>query len=147
MLRPRLAVIVAITLLATGAGSVSALQVPAAAPVHGYCTFNAIDVFVSGGGITAVGSGPCLANGVTTTGTLRINGRTGTEACPIRTASGAVSLDLQAFGQISGTASVVTSGGSASVVLAGGLSGAGTFAETPTGRCASQVRWNGALAF
>ena len=125
MLRIRLAMIIAVVLAATGAGPVSALRVPVAAPVHGYCTFNAIDVTTSSGSFVAVGTGPCLANGVATTGTLRINGRTNTLACPMRTATGAASLDLSAFGQISGNASAVMSGGSATVVLVGGLAGAG----------------------
>jgi hypothetical protein len=93
------------------------------------------------------GAGYCVVNGVSTTSTLRINGRVDAAICPVRAGSGSASLDVAGFGAVLGSARIVSSGASASIVVSGGLTGAGTFLEAPIGTCATQLRWNGTLVF
>jgi hypothetical protein len=135
------------TLLVAGTAAHAQITAPFAGPVHGFCNVPAADVTVSGTSSPANGTGNCGATGVSTQSTAANNGRGDAAVCPVRVGSGTATLSLDAFGQVVGSARIVTSGASASIVVSGGLAGAGTFLETPLGQCATQIRWNGTLVF
>ena len=146
MLRRGLAAIVAIALLAGGAGAASATMVAAPGPVHGACSFGAVSVDAAAGSFTAVGTGTCVANGLSTAGTLRVTGRIDLETTCTRVVTGSATLELTAFGQLSSAARVVVAGTTGTVILAGSNSGAGGFSVVQ-GLCSAHTVWTGALAF
>lgn len=151
MLRRLAAVILTAVLVAAGAGAARATSptIPAAGPVHGECTFNSLSVSVTTS-FSASGTGTCVANGTTTTGTVTITGTMTLNSCPVRVATGNLTLSLGgAFPLVTGSARVASEGTSATIVVAGGLSaGAGSFVDVlrSTG-CAPQTVWTGTLAF
>lgn len=149
MLRLRRAGFAAILLLATSAGAAHALfLLPTSGPVHGECTFNSLSVHAGGGTFHASGTGSCLANGSSTSGTLDISGPLDLDVCPVKLASGAATLSLGgSFPQLSGSARVAVHGTLSTVVLVGGLAGTGHFVEVLRGTCPVDTVWTGTVAF
>jgi hypothetical protein len=147
VLRLRRAVLAALLLLGLGSGGAHAL-LPTSGPVHGVCTFDAVSVHAAGGTFHASGTGSCLANGASTSGTLDISGPLDLDVCPVKLASGAATLSLGgAFPQLSGSARVAVHGTLSTVVFVGGLSGTGHFVEVLRGTCPADTVWTGAVAF
>ena len=152
MLRTRLLLVVAVALaaLGAGAGAVSAAPeslAPVSGPVHGACTFSTLTVQIGDGSFSAAGSASCVANGVTTPGSLILSGRVDSDLCAARIVTASAMLTLDRFSTFYGAARVATHGPTASVVIAGGLTGTGEFAEVLRGLCPGQTVWTGALVF
>ena len=128
-------------MLFRSAASATALRAPG--PVHGVCSFSTLNVQAGAGSFTASGVGSCVANGVSTPGTLNISGHFDVPFACAGLVTGSATLSLDAFGQQTAATRLVTSGGTATVALLSGMVGQGSFAGV--GACPTKL--SGTLVF